>query len=278
MRRTLGARVSLAVITTLALAAASAQAAPGSLEFGKCVAKSGGRFLNRICTKPAKPGKELYEWEPVTSGVSSVGKQERNTGEVILDKADGVELSCTTVTQREGEFGPASKEERNIGWVFSGCSAGFAECNSAGAKAGEVVWNKLHATFGIVKREAKEEKNIVGIAFSPQSGVNDAEFECGPAPVTVRGGVIVKAQADSSGGTTGELTNKMIGKFELEFLTEKGGKQVPERFEGEPADTLEMSLAPESFEQASLAMVLVQETTSPKTTTVELRQCEMNVC
>jgi hypothetical protein len=278
MRRVRGAGLCFAAVgVVLVLAAASAQAVPGSLEFGRCVAATGGKFLNPVCTKVAKPGKELYEWEPLTAGIAARGGKERNTGNVVFEASTGTQISCPGMTEREGEFGPASKEELNIVWVFTRCSAGFAECNSTGAIAGEVVWNKLRGVPGIVKAEAQEAKDIVGVAFSPQSGTDDAEFACGPAPVVVRGGVIVKMQADSTGGTTGELTNKMLNKFELEFLAEEGGKQVPESFEGEPSETLEQSLAGNPFQQTSLTMTFLQET-SPKTTKVELRKCEANVC
>jgi hypothetical protein len=109
---------------------------------------------------------------------------------------------------------------------------------------------------------------------------------CGPAPVIVRGGVVVKWQADSTGGTTGEETNKMANKVELEYATEKA-KQVPENWtpngggvsngeHKEIAEHLEMSLAGGAFQASSLSLVTVQ-TTSPSTVKVELRQCETNI-
>jgi hypothetical protein len=279
MGRTRPALGALASIATLVLmGSVSALATPGSLEFGKCVAKVGGKFANAGCTK-IKAGTEAYEWEPLTSGVKLVGRKETGTGKMVLEAADGNEISCSAVSQREGEFGPSSKEESNIVWVGTGCEALGGVCHSVGAKEsiGEIVFNNLRAVPGIVKAEPKEGNDLVGLAFIPQSGTYLAEFSCAPIPVIVRGGVIVKMQADSTTATGGKLTNKMSNRFELEFLAEKPGKQVTEKFEGEPALTLEMNVATKGYEQTSLAMTLLQET-SPKAAKVELRKCEANVC
>jgi hypothetical protein len=136
------------------------------------------------------------------------------------------------------------------------------------------VWDKLRGVPGIITPNSlgKEEKDLVGIAFSPQSGTNDAEFQCGPAPVIVRGGVIVAALEDGKSNV-----NKMTNKFELAFIGAKGGKQVPERFAGGPKETFELSGAGGAFEEVGLTMTVIQETT-PKTIKVELRHCEKNVC
>jgi hypothetical protein len=274
MRSARAVGLCLAAAMVLAVAPADAQATAGSLEFGKCFAMSGGKYANAACTKPAKPGKETDEWEPLASGVESRGVKERETGEAVLEGTGGTKVHCTGMKQAAGEY--RSHEEAGIVWVFTGCESGAVKCNSAGGNEGEVAWNALRGEPGVVTKELKEEKDIIGIAFSPQSGTDDADFSCGPIPLVVRGGVIVKMQADSSGGTSGELTNKMLNKFELEFLTEKG-KQVPEGFEGGSPLVPQLSIGGAAFEGATLSMILVQET-RPKTTKVELRKCEVNVC
>jgi hypothetical protein len=274
MRRARAAGIGLAVVMVLAFASGAAQAAPGSLEFGKCFAKTGGKYLNAGCTKLAKPGKENDEWEPLGAGVESQGVKERETGPAVLEATSGAKVSCTGAKQVAGEY--RNMEEAGIVWLFTGCEAGGFKCNSAGDREGEVAWNPLRGEPGVVTKEPKEEKDVIGIAFSPQSGTDDAEFSCGSIPFVVRGGVVVKMQADSSGGTSGELTNKMLSKFELEFLAEQG-KQVPEAFEGGSPLVPQLSIAGAAFEGATLSMILVQEA-SPKTTKVELRKCEVNVC
>ena len=79
----------------------------------------------------------------------------------------------------------------------------------------------------------------------------------------------------------------MSNKVELEFVAEGKGKQVPEIWtpngEGvsnskheEITEHLEATIAGGAFEAASQSMTLVQ-TTNPKTTKVELRQCEKTI-
>jgi hypothetical protein len=253
---------AIAVALPCAGMSAGAQAAPGSLEFGKCAAKEGGMYTNGACTKKPKMGAGKFEWTPLTSGVASKGAKEKATGRVTLGST-----SCAGMTQSEGEYGPASKEERNIAWAFSGCEQAGVVCSTEGAKAGEIVWKKLRGVPGVIKQNAKEEANVVGVAFSAQSGATVAEFSCGPVPTVVKGGVIVAAEEDAK-----LSDNKMANKYELEFIAEKG-KQVPEKFFGEPKLVLESLTA----EELPLTMVYVQET-NPKTAKVELRQCEANVC
>ena len=91
----------------------------------------------------------------------------------------------------------------------------------------------------------------------------------------LRGSVIVKV-GEIKEGKFKLLTNKMLNKEPLEF-TVTGGKQDPQKFEGEPKDVLEGSVGGGAFEEATLTLLEIQKT-SPKTVKVELRQCEMNVC
>lgn len=260
------------LIVPLATMGASAQAAPGSLEFGKCAAHAGGKFKSASCTKLAKSAEEQkFEWTPLSTAVAITGAKAKETGNAVLETASGIEISCPGETEA-GEYGPASKEERNIVLRFTGCRALGCDAHSAGAKEGEVVWNKLRGVPGIIKPEAKEEKGTVGIAFSPQSAGNDAEFECAGVPLVVRGGVI--ASWISNGRNA---VNKMLSRVGLGFATEKPGKQVPEGFAGEPKLTLEFSAGGGAFEQAAVQLSAIQET-SPKTTKIELRHCEQNVC
>ena len=73
-------------------------------------------------------------------------------------------------------------------------------------------------------------------------------------------------------------TNKMLNKRVATYgISEKGGGGGIERFEGGPDDFLESSTAGGPFAKAELDLSSIQ-TTNPKTTKLELRQCEMNVC
>jgi len=123
----------------------------------------------------------------------------------------------------------------------------------------------------VIKKAAKEEKNLDGVDFKGQTSEVFAEFSCGPAPTVLRGSVIVKAGSIVSGKFKSS-TNKMLNKLLLEL-----GSEAPEKFEGEPPDVLEGSTAGSSFEKAALTLNTIEQT-NPKTTKVELRQCEKNVC
>jgi len=106
--------------------------------------------------------------------------------------------------------------------------------------------------------------------------------------VLVQGGVVVKAQSDSTGGTAGEVTNKMNEKLEVEFVAESpGGKQVPSKWipngEGvsntehkEIEEVLESSLAGGSFEHSAQALTTEQKS-KVKGVKVEMRQCEKTI-
>ncbi|TMK97912.1 MAG: hypothetical protein E6G34_09500 [Actinobacteria bacterium] len=259
-----------------ALFSTDALATPGSLEFGKCTKAAGGKFKNAGCTKLAKSAEEQkFEWAPLSSAVAFTGEKKPLSGKVVLTVAPGSEVSCTGETQTEGEYGPGSREQKNIVLAFSGCEALGSECSSASQPAGHVNTLKLHGAPGIVKKEAKEEKNVDGVDFAGQTSEVFAEFSCGPIPVVLRGSVIVKV-GEIKEGKFKLLTNKMLNKEPLEF-TVTGGKQDPQKFEGEPKDVLEGSVGGGAFEEATLTLLEIQKT-SPKTVKVELRQCEMNVC
>jgi hypothetical protein len=266
-------RVRLGVVASLAcaimlLAATAASATPGSLEFGKCTATAGGKFKNSGCTKLAKTAEEQkFEWAPLAAGVAVTSLKAAETGLAVLEAANGTEVSCTAQSSSVGEFGPASKEMRNIVLVFTGCKTLGCSAHSKGAKEEEIVFNPLRAVPGIVtlNEKGKEEKDIVGLDFKPQSGTTVAEFECGPAPITVRGGVITTYPA-----------NKMLNKVTIGFHEEKS-KQQFEEFVGGASEFLEESFGGGAFEHAGLSLSTVLRT-SPKTTKVELRHCEMNVC
>jgi hypothetical protein len=189
-------------------------------------------------------------------------------GNAVLEAANGLEISCTGQSSTQGEFGPASKEMRNIVEVFTGCEGLGCPAQTKGAREGEIIWKALRGVPGIItpNEKGKEEKDVVGVDFKAQSGTTVAEFECGAAPATVRGGVITAMPA-----------NKMLNKLTLTFVSQKGGKQVPEEFSGGPKEILETTFAGGPFEQSSLSLVTVLKTLSTKEK-VELRHCEKNVC
>ena len=258
-----------AAIACLAMSA-SALATPGSLEWGKCTkVGSGGKYANGGCTKLAKPGKEAWEWAPLATAVKFTSQPPEGSGPFVI-KAGGVsEISCTTMTQQEGEYN-APKELSNVMLEFGNCEASGVKCKSPGQPEGSIHTNKLHGGPGVIKKEAKEVKNLDGYDLKGQSSEVWAEWSCGLVSYVIRGGLIVPERNGE-----GKLqTNKMLNKRYVAFGLGGGGI---ERFEGGPNDYLESSVAGGPFEKAEVGLIAIQ-LTNPKTTKIELRQCEMNVC
>jgi hypothetical protein len=280
----------LAVCALFALTASSALATENLPEYGKCEALEGGKFTNSGCTKEPKTGAGKYEWHPLAAVVKFTSKKEKSTGNAVLESASGTKISCTEQVEKSGEYGPGN-EVKNVIGEFSGCETSGFKCESEGMQEGLINTKKLDGEPGIVKKEAKEEKNIDGNDLRGESAPNGpaplAEFSCAGAPVKVKGGVVVKAQQDSTGGTSGEITNKMENKVEVEFVTEGGGKQNPENwtpnFQG-PSNTgtrheinehLESSLSGGPYEPSGQSLITEQKTVG--SVKVELRQCEKTI-
>jgi len=277
----------MAVCAIFALTASSALATENLPHYGKCAATAGGKFKNSGCTKLAKTAEEQkFEWTPLTTTVKFTSLKEKETGNAVLEAANGNEISCTGQSEKEGEYGPGDQVKNVVG-EFSGCKALGASCNSEGQGAEHINTKKLHGEPGIVAKQTKEEKNIDGNDLRGQESEFLAEFSCGPAPVLVRGGVVVKAQNPGSLGTAGEQTNKMLNKIKVGFIAEKPGKQVPEVWTPNGGgisnakhesinEHLEGSTAGGPFEASGQSLITVQKT-SPGTVKVELRQCEKTI-
>jgi hypothetical protein len=113
-------------------------------------------------------------------------------------------------------------------------------CSSEGASLGEVVWNKISATVGIVKG------TTVGIAYAPQTtGGLLASFTCGTSTVEIRGGLV---------GTIGPV-NQLIGFGEFltaTYAAKKPGVQEYTKLKGGPKDELEISINKGKFRKAAL--------------------------
>jgi len=244
--------------------------------YGKCVSKSGGKFLNSGCTKAAKPGKELFEWEPLAAVVPFKSKSE--TGTLIdLEGESGVVISCKTQVQKSGEYGPGNQVKNTVG-QFNGCETSGIGCSSEKAAAGEINTKKLHGEPGVVTKNLKEEKNVVGNDLRGEESESLAEFSCSTIAVAVTGGVVVKAEADGLA-----TTNKMTNKVEVEFVTTPKGKEVPTKWTPNGGG-ISNSKNEEIFESlithsggkeefSGQTLTTVQETTGTKPK-VELRMCE----
>jgi hypothetical protein len=280
---------AIGAMFALSVSSASAESLP---EFGKCTKTEVGKgaFKNSGCTKKAGANVEehKFEWAPLSSAVKFTSLKKAETGEAVLEAANENKIHCKNQKQTEGEYGPGKYEEKNVIGEFSGCEALGAECSSAGQSAGNIHTLKLHGEPGVVtKNGTNEEKNVDGADLRGQTSEFLAEFSCGPAPVLVRGGVVVKAGAVVS-GTFKSATNKMLNKQTIEFVAEPKGIQVPSEWtpngtgvsnskHEQIKEVLEGSTAGQPFERSGQSLITVQ-TTSPKTVKVELRQCKSAGC
>jgi len=274
----------IAICAVFAFAATSAVATEGSLEYGKCT-KVKGPFKNGGCTKLAKGAEEeKWSWTPLGEFVGTNSLKKAETGNAVLEAASGNEISCTGQKQLEGGYGPGKYEVKDIVGEFSGCKALGNNCNSAGKGEGFVDTLKLHGEPGTVTKVLKEEKNIDGNDLRGQATEFLAEFSCGPAPVKVKGGVVVK----TTGATNKSVTNKMLNKVEVLFRASKVAKQDPEKWtpgghgvsnakHEEITEFLEGSIAGGAYEKSAQSLITVQKTDNTKVK-VELRQCEKNIC
>jgi hypothetical protein len=278
----------VAVCAIFALSATSALAFENLPHYGKCEAQAGGKYKSSGCTKLAKAGEEKFEWVPLATTVKFTSLKETGTGPAALEAANGNVISCTGQKEKEGEYGPGDQVKNVVG-EFSGCEAFTAPCSSEGQSSGQINTFKLHGEPGIVKKEAKEEKNIDGNdlrAEGEHSGEKLlAEFSCATVTIKVRGGVVVKAQQDSTGGTSGEVTNKGLNKVEVEFVDEPKGKQIPTEWtpNGGGISNSKHELINEhlegnsgtGYEESGQFLTTVQSTAGK--VKVELRQCEKTI-
>lgn len=269
----------------LGLTASSALAKAGSLEWGECLAKTGGKFTDAGCTVLPAPKKAgTKEWTPLAVGHKFTSKLVKGTGNPTLENTAKEVISCTGQAEKQGEYAEPKVIKHVIG-EFSGCEGLKAKCNSEGLKTGLINTKELTGGPGVLKKEAKETANHDGSDLKGEKETKGefllAEFSCGPLPVTVRGGVLIAA------ATAGvQLTNKMLTKIKVEFLA-KEGIQIPHewipvaKYEGGQTtleeEHLEGNLAGKGYVESGQSLITEQKA-NPTTQKTELRQCEANVC
>jgi hypothetical protein len=235
----------VAVFAMMAVAASSAFAS--APEFGRCVAKAGGKFQDSGCKKASIPGKEKFEWEPgvVKSHFSSKLKE----GTPTLETANLTKITCTAESG-EGEI-TGSKTVGNVTAKFNGCQTSKLACQNGAAE--EINTSKLTGEVGIEKLGETHEKDKLAESLAPESpATTDAEFECAGLKIVVTGTVLHPI-----------LDNKMLLTSTEKFAA-KAGEQKPDHFAGGKADELilESSTAggkPEEAGQSIIALVTFEE-------------------
>jgi hypothetical protein len=228
MRR-IGTWLCLVVLLVMsAVAASTASAAEYELEgvpeFGRCVLSTPheGEYRGRKCVSPAAAGKGNYNWipgpgaKPKFEGVISVTKFETVGKKFTVQCGFGV---------ARGEYKSPKKASLTLELVGCIRPDTSQKCQTTPVKEAEIE-PTFEAELGFITGGSTPK---VGLDLKPPAPIT---FTCGlppevPIPVTVEGSAI---------GAIKPL-NSMLGSFKLSYLA-TGGKQVPEKFEGEPKDTL----------------------------------------
>jgi hypothetical protein len=197
------------------VAAADAIAAPP--EIGRCVKvkKGEGHFRDAGCEKGEVKEAGTYNWVP---GVIKP-KFTSTEGVSFFETVTGTKVVCKASTD-SGEYLPPKEDRETI--RFTGCEASGIPCTTAGRASGEIETSLLRSVLGFILAPKQ-----VGVDLEALSGGSWAVFDCGPVHIAIVGSVIARVTPIS----------KMTLTFKEKFVQAKG-KQKPEKFEGQPKDTL----------------------------------------
>jgi hypothetical protein len=204
---TAGGLAALGALIAFAVSASGAMALEAP-EVGRCVAHTGGKYINNVCTKAAKGTKTgSFEWEAGAIKKKFTG----SGGAATLETVHQVKVTCKAESS-DGEF-TSAKTVGNIAVLFTGCESLGYKCRTSGSAEGEIATNPLAGTLVWEKYGKK-----VAIDLTPQTGEWFVEFTCGPATAKVKGSVLTNIPDD-----------KAETKVEEKF-TAKKGKQKPEYY------------------------------------------------
>lgn len=219
------------VLAVAALSAVFATAASASLpELGRCVkvAPKTGEWVGKNCTRPAG-GKGEYNF---LAGAAKK-KFEGSTSEVATLETPKLKIGCAAATLN-GEYTGAKTSTVTLDLIGCQNAATKHKCNSNPLKEGEIeAPEALKGELGFITGGSKP---TVGLDLKAEHGVIVA-FTCGEPGTppelsgTLEGSVIAKVLK----------TNVMVPEFSLTYKA-TGGKQVPEKFEGGPVDTLTLKV------------------------------------
>ncbi len=213
-----------ALIAGLCLAAAAPAGAESiAPEFGRCVkapkGETGAGYYNPGCTTPAASGAK-YHW---LAGPGAKPGFKATTGTVALTLATPGVKHATPVIQcaasaASGEFTGVASESLEL--VLTGCKMSSADCESAGAAAGEIAFFPLEGTPNVARSTQRGEAFM---RWSPAIGGTLASFECGGTEVTIAASMLHVVRDD-----------KMVAAEPEKLRVYKAGTQEPEC--GEPCE------------------------------------------
>lgn len=226
--------IGLCLVAVFALSAVVASGASArTAERGACkVAKKGlGEYTEALClTAGAKAGpKKEYVWVPQAGGTPTAFTSKTGVATLRSFTPEGAELPAVECKKSAGK-GKEGKTESTSVVTFSECTSAGEKCTGGKkAKAGEIITFELKGTLGVIS-EAKSEVGEDLVGQGP--GGLSSEFKCGANEIKTEGSVIGKvAKVNAKASATNELIFAATGKV-----------QEPEKFEGEPADTLKTEI------------------------------------
>jgi phospholipase C len=213
-------------------------------EYGRCVKVAAGvtgRYAANGCNSPATAESSAFEWKPGPGLNPHFTSQLKPETLATLETVGKTKVVCTGERSTGDYTGPTTTG--NVVLTFTGCQGFSAPCKSAGAGEGEIVTKALE---GVLGWENKAEHKIADDLFAVESAGPIAEFVCGAASMTVRGSVLGPI-----------IAGHMLSTATLKY-SEAGGKQKPERFEGQASAILESSILGGGFEQTGLTLTTDQ--------------------
>jgi hypothetical protein len=242
--------IGLSLVAAFALSAIAAGVASAEApEYGTCVAKAGGKYADRGCTKEIA-GKTKFEWVPGVGAKAKFTTKSKELTTVTLETVTKKAVICKGQTGTGEYTGP--KTVGGVVETLTGCELGTSKCTTTGQAEGTVVSDPLSGVLGVNKKGLTPNRNAIGNALSPTTGETVAEFKCGTAAVVVKGKVIGQI-ADK---------NKSLPTLSIKFIQAKG-KQKPERFEGGEKLVLTSSFEAGPFVQSGLKLETLQTSEEP---------------
>jgi hypothetical protein len=231
----------IAAFAVTAMAASSAFAA--APEFGRCLAKTGGKFSDAGCVKGVTTGGK-FEWNPGPGPKPNFHSAIKSGTTATLETVGKTKITCTN-EESPGEF----KNAKEVGGVvakFNGCKTSGLACTTTGDAAEEITTHSLGGVVGVEKLGTTHATDKLAVELHSESG-NIAEFSCAGLPVIVHGSVLHPVSA-----------NKMLLTATEKFAA-TAGEQKPDKFVGGPVDEhiLESNTNGGPFEEAGQTITAI---------------------
>ncbi|HEY2181215.1 MAG TPA: hypothetical protein VGH09_06040 [Solirubrobacteraceae bacterium] len=191
--------IGLCLVAVFALGTIGASSASALPEFGKCVAKAGGKYTDSNCTAKTTTG---GTFDRVKASAITHTKFTSKSGTTYLEGESGLKIVCeessTTGELNKTGTNVAAKGVKNVVLKWTGCEgcACFMSCQNKGAARGEIVSNTLQGNLVYANKAKKE---VLQELHPKVNGGAFASFECGSGAVIV----IVKEEPVSEGGKEG---------------------------------------------------------------------------